>query len=353
MYAKSEGDNIEDGRMQTGHGWIVCMTSSSKGKWCRTGLQPDRLLQRFEPERRERWVGDPCKIVYNNSIDVKNEQQWQQGFSRDKRVQSNSGHPGHPHAQTESMTTPYLQRICRNSNRSKKSNTIVGDDLAAAPYGTISPYWTKSRIPSTGRCGPSHEVAESAHSSHHITSHRIVLSVHVLSASVRPHCSGFLRTLLYTTLRTRIQHFPTFLLPGFEFLCKAVSARLRIYLVPSSLYPITCSDTRYPTRFAYLVPYPFAYLVPSRHSLVSPHPHTSHLRIPRISTHSCISTSPRVHSRSVFSALLPSSLFPSLILEELLSELSPWVDYYSRTQQDRYAITIADFYDFSHTVRCT
>ncbi|KAG2111473.1 hypothetical protein DEU56DRAFT_762179 [Suillus clintonianus] len=39
--------------------------------------------------------------------------------------------------------------------------------------------------------------------------------------------------------------------------------------------------------------------------------------------------------RSVFSASLPSSLFPSLILEELLSELSPWVDYYSRTQQDR------------------
>ncbi|KAG2144218.1 hypothetical protein DEU56DRAFT_754287 [Suillus clintonianus] len=195
---------------------------------------------------------------------------------------------------------------------------VVGDDLAAAPYGTIFPYWTKSCIPSTGRCGPSHEVAESAHSSHRIALQRTVrpcpVCIHPSSLGqlhINSHTQGRVPLLTCTSFQLRLHmrplirfrfltdsviyyvadsyglHFPTFPLSGFEFLCKAVSARLRIYLVPS---------------------------------------------------------------RSVFSASLPSSLFPSLILEELLSELSPWVDYYSRTQQDRYAITIADFYDFSHTV---
>ncbi|KAG2153821.1 hypothetical protein DEU56DRAFT_907301 [Suillus clintonianus] len=168
----------------------------------------------------------------------------------------------------------------------------VGDAQAAAPYSTISPYWTKSCLPSTGRCGPSHEVAESAHSSH-----RNALSVHVLSVSVRPHCP----------------------------------VASCIYLVPYPFYLFSRPDTWYLPCLAYLV---FPRL---------------RIRILRIPAHPRTSTHSPASSCSVSSTSLPYSLFPSLILEELLSELSPWVDYYSRTQQDRYAITIADFYDFSHT----
>ncbi|KAG2121965.1 hypothetical protein DEU56DRAFT_760485 [Suillus clintonianus] len=154
----------------------------------------------------------------------------------------------------------YLQVL---HTKLRPGNTAVGDAQAAAPYGTISPYWTKSRLPSTGRCGPSHEVAESTH---RIASQR----------TIRPY-------------PVRICQFPLF-----RFLTD-----YDIYYVADS-YPV-------------------------------------------------LSYIPSLWFRSVISASLPSSLFPSLILEELLSELSPWVDYYSPTQQDRYAITIADFYDFSHT----
>ncbi|KAG2153397.1 hypothetical protein DEU56DRAFT_751978 [Suillus clintonianus] len=56
-------------------------------------------------------------------------------------------------------------------------------DPGHSPYGTISPYWTKSCLPSTGRCGPSHKVAEFAHSTH-----RNIPSVHVLSVSVSSYC---------------------------------------------------------------------------------------------------------------------------------------------------------------------
>ncbi|KAG2113711.1 hypothetical protein DEU56DRAFT_761917 [Suillus clintonianus] len=141
----------------------------------------------------------------------------------------------------------------------------------------------------------------------HISSHtrgRVPLLT-CISFRLRLHMRPLIRfrfltdSVIYYVADSYGPHFPTFPLSGFEFLCKAVSAHLRIYLVPSSLYPITCSDTWYPTRFAYLVPYPFAYLVPSRHSLVSPHPHTSHLRIriPRISA-SAYLTSPRILASS-------------------------------------------------------